>query len=203
MLQQKIFVAQEISSYMFKRCLLKVLDADMLKVGNLGTYFPDILRENLDINKKPMLLIHKQIFSVYTQIIVLKWIPIVKSPMQPQCKVGVYVKMTLHPPTTTHTNSTSAISQQLLTRFWQNFKGRFQLSRWHATFVLVTFVHIRIISAGIDQILTKLLVPNFLGALFSFTNICFFTKLLLTQIFLDLYFFKPDFFYQICFDSIF
>ena len=60
---------------------------------------------------------------------------IVTTPTQPQLnsKVGCDMKMTLihhhhHPPpttTTTHTNSMSAISQLLLTRFQPNFKVRF------------------------------------------------------------------------------
>ena len=63
---------------------------------------------------------------------------IVKTPTQPQLnltepKFGFYMKRTwhlhyqqpIHPSTTHHTNSMSAISQLLLARFWPNFKGRF------------------------------------------------------------------------------
>ena len=59
-----------------------------------------------------------------------------------------------------------SLSQLLLTRFWWNFIGRFHgISRTgfnchgtfvQATFVLVTFVHIRNISAVTDSISTKL-----------------------------------------------
>ena len=55
---------------------------------------------------------------------------IVTTPTQPQLNstVGYDTKMTLihhHPPPTTHTNSMSAISQLLLTRFQPNFKVMF------------------------------------------------------------------------------
>ena len=42
-----------------------------------------------------------------------------------QLKRWVWHENDFSPPTTTHTNSMSAISQLLLTRFWWNFKGRF------------------------------------------------------------------------------
>ena len=70
---------------------------------------------------------------------------IVTTPTQPQLnsKVGCDTKMTLihHPPpppptTTTHTNSMSAISQLLLTRFQPNFKVRFQ--EWTTTTITST-----------------------------------------------------------------
>ena len=57
---------------------------------------------------------------------------VVKTPTQCQLnnnstKVGCDTKMTLHTtPPHHHRNSMSVISQLLLTRFWPNFKGRFQ-----------------------------------------------------------------------------
>ena len=117
--------------------------------------------------------------------------------------VGFYRKMTLQPPPPTHhTNSKSAISQLLLTRYWWNFKGRLlgtsrtdsnchgdicpgnicpyqeylncywpdfdetlKVDSWEhleqiptvmGTFVQVTFIHIKNISAVTDPILMKL-----------------------------------------------
>ena len=117
--------------------------------------------------------------------------------------VGFYTKMTLQPPPPTHhTNSKSAISQLLLTRYWWNFKGRLlgtsrtdsnchgdicpgnicpyqeylncywpdfdetlKVDSWEhleqiptvmGTFVQVTFIHIKNISAVTDPILMKL-----------------------------------------------
>jgi len=117
--------------------------------------------------------------------------------------VGFYTKMTLQPPPPTHhTNSKSAISQLLLTRYWWNFKGRLlgtsrtdsnchgdicpgnicpyqeylncywpdfdetlKVDSWEhleqiptvmGTFVQVTFIHIKNISAVTYPILMKL-----------------------------------------------
>ena len=42
-----------------------------------------------------------------------------------QLKSWVWHENDFSPPSTTHTNSISAISQLLLSRFWWNFKGRF------------------------------------------------------------------------------
>ena len=87
---------------------------------------------------------------------------IVKTPTYPQHKVGFDHKMSLHTPPH-HTNSISVISQLLLTRFWWNFKiGSWEhleqiptgmMTFVQATFVLVTFVHIRNISPDFDETL--------------------------------------------------
>ena len=62
----------------------------------------------------------------------------------------------------------------------------------HATYVLVTFVHISNISAVIDPILTKLFGPNILGASI-FVNKFFFG----TRFFCTKSFFEPNFFNEL------
>ena len=147
---------------------------------HIGAIFKNALR-NLDwvkfINKNnqnsgqtPLTNQKQDLLAIKNRMFAKKQSSILSKP-QPNLNatVGFYAKMTLHhhhhhPPTL---NSMSAISQLLLTRFWPNFKGRilgtsrtdsniFMVTFVHATFVLVTLVHIRNISAVTDPILTKL-----------------------------------------------
>ena len=96
-----------------------------------------------------------------------------------------------------------------LSCYWPNFDQTLNMGFWEhleqiptvtvkfvlATLVLLTFVYIRDKSAVTDPNSTKLLGPNFLGALFFVGHHSFWRKLLLTRRFFPQNVFLPNIFH--------